>query len=73
MRVDTDPESARSTDAASMLADTHAEVEKAIAAAEGAARSAAGAPGGVPPAPSVPDVPPATDPGDPTGEAPPSQ
>ncbi len=75
VRVETDAESARSTDPASMLADTHAEVEKAIAAAEGAARSAAGTPtpGPATTAPEVPPVPPAVDPGDPTGEAPTTQ
>ena len=57
VRVDTDPEAARSSDPASILADTHAEVEKAIAAAEGAARST-----GAPPPP--PATPPASDPTD---------
>ena len=52
MRVDTDVESARSTDPGSMLADTHAEVQKAIAAAEGAARTAAASPS--PRAPQAP-------------------
>jgi regulator of protease activity HflC (stomatin/prohibitin superfamily) len=67
VRVDTDPESARSAEAESMLADTHAEVQKAIAAAEGAARTAGGQP------PAAPQVPPTADPGDPTGEAPAGQ
>jgi regulator of protease activity HflC (stomatin/prohibitin superfamily) len=70
VRVDTDIESARSTDPGSILADTHAEVEKAIAAAEGAARTAGGQ---VPAAPATPPVPPTADPGDPTGEAPAGQ
>ena len=72
VRVDTDAESALSADAESMLADTHAEVQKAIAAAEGAARSAGGqSPAAQPPA--DPQVPPTADPGDPTGEAPAGQ
>ena len=55
-----------------MLADTHAEVQKAIAAAEGAARTAQGQPAG-PQMPATTAVPPTADPGDPTGEAPTGQ
>ena len=73
VRVDTDPEAAKSAEADRQLSSTHEEVQKAIAAAEGAARGtsadATTTPdvGGasVPPAPpdGVADV----------GEAPPAQ
>jgi hypothetical protein len=69
VRVDTDPEAARSDDAEAQLSATHEEVQKAIAAAEGAARaSGASSPAATPPSP-----PPAPETGDPTGEAPPPQ
>src|SRR3954447_27019870 len=45
VRVDTDPEAARSDGAAAQLSATHEEVQKAIAAAEGAARSTGAQPG----------------------------
>ena len=73
VRVDTDPESAKSDEAEAQLSATHEEVQKAIAAAEGAARSTGAAPaaGGTPPA--APPADPPADSGDPTGEAPPAQ
>jgi hypothetical protein len=62
-RVDTDVEAAHDESTEPDTSDTQAEVRKAIAAAEGAARGA----GGTKPAP------PQTDPGDPSGEAPTTQ
>src|SRR6201995_5094659 len=50
VRVDTDPEAARSDEAEAQLSATHEEVQKAIAAAEGAARSTGAQPGATPPA-----------------------
>jgi len=60
----------------SSLSSAHAEVQKAIAAAEESARAASGQSPAAPRppadthAPTDPQVPPATDPGDPTGETP---
>ena len=67
-RVDTDAEAARGEEGDELLSATHAEVQKAIAAAEGAARGAGG--GGGAAAPQAPSTPPVPDPGDPSGEAP---